>query len=252
VKVEGSTRIRRADLEEYIDSCEPPASFRAKVAAKAAPTLDDPRVSQVDARVQSTDRGGFVARASDSSLDRDGEVIAAGAFNPLPDDVPCHLDHSMKAASVIARAVPYYVGSELRIDAAFGSDRDAQLARQKMLDGTLRDLSIVFMPITKETIKGVVTVTKGELLAVDLVSVPSNRNARVLEVRSYSPTRSAVRRLTVDALTTLAAAEIAEAKALLRATDTRGRFRRHADDLIREALNPETPSEKVSRFLRSI
>jgi len=34
VKVEGSTRIRRADIEAYVDSLQPPRSFRDQVTAK--------------------------------------------------------------------------------------------------------------------------------------------------------------------------------------------------------------------------
>ena len=59
---------------------------------------------------------------------------------------------------------------------------------------------------------------KGELLAVDLVSVPSNRDAAVVSVRNYSgpsALREEARRLSDEARAATVKADLAEARRLL-------------------------------------
>ena len=82
-------------------------------------------VKTITAGIQSSDGGGFRAIASTPALDRDGEVLAAHCFDPLPESIAVHLDHSMSAATVIGRAVPFYVGPDLHIDCTLASTTDA-------------------------------------------------------------------------------------------------------------------------------
>lgn len=86
----------------------------------------------------------------------------------------------MSAASLVARGRPYYSGDQLLVEASFASTKDAQEVRQKVADGVIDSLSIVFLGKRWETIDGVRTCVSGELLAADLVSVPSNARASAL------------------------------------------------------------------------
>src|SRR5450755_3524135 len=94
-------------------------------------------VKSITAGITSADVGGFTAVASTPSVDRDGEVLAAACFAPLPEAIPVHLDHTMNAANVIAKAKPYYRLNDLIIDATFSSSPEAQSVRAKVAEGTL-------------------------------------------------------------------------------------------------------------------
>ncbi len=182
--------------------------------------------SSIPAAISTADSGGFTAIASTPDLDRDGEVLLPGCFSPLPESVPVHLDHSMSAATLVARARPYYDGDRLMVEAVFSSTPAAQEVRQKVLDGTLTDLSVVFLGKDWKDVAGVRSLVSGELLAADLVSVPSNRSARILTTRNYDPSRASgdlVRHEVADALVALARGQIAEAKRVLAEADQRGR-----------------------------
>jgi HK97 family phage prohead protease len=129
--------------------------------------------------------GEFVAVASDDTLDHDGEVIVPGAFNPLPRSVPVHANHVNDVTKLVARAVPYYQGNKLMLKGSFAQTALAQEVRQLVADGVLCDLSVVFAHAQKKWVKGVNTILKAELVAVDFVSIGSNRSARVLTSRSH-------------------------------------------------------------------
>ena len=73
----------------------------------------------VDGSITRADSGGFTAIASTGDIDRDGERILPGCFAPLPASIPIHQDHTMRAASVVARGKPYYSGNVLMVDAVF-------------------------------------------------------------------------------------------------------------------------------------
>ena len=92
----------------------------------------------LSAKVTRTDAGGFVAVASTASVDRDGEVILPGAFNPLPASLPVHINHTANVRDLVARARPYYEGGRLMIEARFASTSAAQDARTLVTEGILR------------------------------------------------------------------------------------------------------------------
>lgn len=206
--------------------------------------------STVGAEIDRTSAGGFTAVASNGDLDRDGERILPGCFTPLPDSIPVHLDHTMSASTVIARARPYYKGDTLMVDATFSTTPDAQLVRAKVKDGTLDSLSIVFRGLKWETIEGVRTCVRGELLAADIVSVPALPTARIVSMRSASLHTMAARDAVADALLTLARAEIADCKAL--GIVPRGRNRARVDALLREALDAPSNRPRTSYDPRSL
>ncbi len=210
----------------------------------------------LNAKVTRTDSGGFVAVASTDSVDRDGEVIAPGAFNPLPASLPVHMNHSMNVRDLVARARPYYQGGRLMIEARFASTTAAQEARTLVTEGILDSVSVVFYAAKKEQRAGVPTIVTGELLAVDLVSIPSNRDALVMSSRSYTSDARSIaaqaRSVSADALLALARVEIREARRLLAKTGP-GPQRQRVDTLIRDTLTDNTSTAATVRhFLRSI
>lgn len=195
--------------------------------------------SAVAGSITDADRGGFTAVASTGSIDRDGEVIQPGCFVPLPESVVVHADHVPSVSNVVARARPYYdTSGRLMIEGTWGSGADVQSVRQKVLDGLIDSTSIVFMGHRWDTIEGVRTCTAGELLAVDLVSIPSNRDARILAARSLrTPRPVTTEEARFQALQALMEIELATAKAALA----------HSHDTpLRSA------SADVRRFLRSL
>lgn len=156
--------------------------------------------------------GGFVARASTPKVDRDGEVLKARCFDPLPASIPILAFHQM--TDPIGRGVPHYRGDDLWVEASFGSTVRAQELRQLVLDGVVRHVSVGFMAATRKAIDGVPTVTSGELLECSLVSVPSLREADVVTVRSAGHrvmTPADARRFVSRQLVDLAVADVEEA-----------------------------------------
>ena len=200
-------------------------------------------VSAVNADIETADNGGFLAVASTADVDRDGESLAVGCFDPLPASIPVHLDHTMHAANVVARARPYYVGDKLMVDATFASTPDAQDVRAKVKDGILDSLSVVFRSLKWENIDGVRTCVKAELLAADVVSVPSQSNARILSMRSLQlASKELADEAIADALLALARAELVESKRLL---GNDGRHRRRINDLLYDVLAKPTPARPL-------
>jgi HK97 family phage prohead protease len=208
------------DLDAYVTALVGSRPFRDAVSTKAAnPTATSAVGADI---VVARDNGGFTAVASNGDLDRDNERIMPGCFEPLPASVPVHLDHRMSAASVIGRGRPYMVGTELRIDATFASTKDAQEVRAKVADGVIDSMSIVFRGLDWKNIDGIRTCVKGELLAADLVSIPSNSGARILSSRSMPhPLITAARQSADDALQASYQAEVVEARRYLKTVDPR-------------------------------
>jgi hypothetical protein len=194
--------------------------------------------STVTGQIEAVDSGGFTAVASTGDVDRDGERLLPGAFEPLPASIPCHLDHGMTASSVVAKATPYYDGDRLMIDAVFGSSPQAQEVRQTVREGLIDSVSVVVLGKQWEDRGGVRCLVSGELLACDLVSVPSNRQARVLEMRNVGAYRrtsrqGAVHPLVADALLLLARHEIQQAKAAGLYIDRRDAVRKITTDFLK-------------------
>jgi HK97 family phage prohead protease len=131
--------------------------------------------------------GAFEAVVSNESLDRDGEVVARGAFNPLPASVPIHVDHKMTSEGLVGSGRPFYdAGGVLKVAGVFAGTPRAQVIRQLVVEGHLSSMSVGFHAATFKDVGGVRNIVKAELLEVSFVSVPSNREARVLTARGYS------------------------------------------------------------------
>lgn len=198
-------------------------------------------VAAVAGTVKPGQNGTFTAIASTGSLDRDGEILLPGCFDPLPTSVPVHFGHPRADLPaepiVVARGRPYYSGDRLMLDAYFASTAQAQHARQLVNEGVLDAVSVMFIVKKKETRKGVPTVVSAELVAIDLVTIPSNRDALVVSSRAFPGgrmgynTRAAILRARAAALT-------ASAKATLAATPAGPRT--PEDPYIRGGFTPAT------------
>lgn len=139
-----------------------------------------------DYPVTSGDDGSFEVILSAPTLDRDGEVVDAKAFEPLPTHITFDTDHSMTVDSVVGSGVPYYAeDGTLRVKGTFASDARSQVVRQKVADGHIRTTSVTFMAAKREKDeKGVPHVVSAELLNGTFTPIPSNRESVVLTAKS--------------------------------------------------------------------
>lgn len=128
--------------------------------------------------------GAFEAVLSTASVDRDGEVVEAHAFEPLPESIVIHTDHVFSVANAVARAVPSYEDGRLILRGYWSSDAEAQKVRQKVREGIINTMSAGFMSAERTDKDGVPHITKGELLEGSFVTVPSNRDALVLAAKA--------------------------------------------------------------------
>lgn len=129
--------------------------------------------------------GEFEAILSVPTLDRDGEVIDAKAFDPLPvDGIVIHKDHIFSVDTAVAWAGVSYEGDQLKARGYFSSDADSQVVRGKVREGIVRTMSVGFMDATRKSVDGTPHITQGELLEASFVSVPSNREATILSAKS--------------------------------------------------------------------
>lgn len=133
------------------------------------------------------DPGSFEAVASTPNIDRDGEVVAPYAFQPLPLTVPVHVDHQMTSEALVGTASPSYDGTGLlRVRGTFAGTPRAQVVRQLVVEGHLARVSVGFFNPRYDRSGDVPKVMAAELLEVSFVTVPSNREALVTSARSYT------------------------------------------------------------------
>jgi HK97 family phage prohead protease len=142
-------------------------------------------MAEVKAAQSENPNGEFEIVMSTDSIDRDGESIVKGAFDPLPASIPVHAFHDFH--DPVGRAVPEYTEDGRLVGrGVFASTARAQEIRQLVSDGVIGHTSVGFMSADrKSTDDGPPLVTKAELLEVSFVSVPSNRDAAVLMVKDY-------------------------------------------------------------------
>jgi hypothetical protein len=51
--------------------------------------------------------GTFSLILSTDAVDRDGEIVESGAFNPLPDHISMDVDHGMSVATTVGSGRPF-------------------------------------------------------------------------------------------------------------------------------------------------
>jgi hypothetical protein len=130
--------------------------------------------------------GEFEVILSAPTLDRDGEVIDAKVFEPLPDHISFDVDHGMSTATTVGSGQPFYDGNLLKVRGTFSSIPRAQEVRTLVREGHIRTTSVAFMGAVRETRDGVDHITHAELLNGAFVPIPSNRDARVLTAKNYA------------------------------------------------------------------
>ncbi len=130
--------------------------------------------------------GEFLAVISDPTLDRDGEILDAGAFEPLPDKITIDIDHGMSVRSTVGSGKPFYEGDQLMIRGRFASTDLAKDTRTLVTEGHIDRMSVAFGSAKREQgDDGVPHLVKGELLNVAIVAIPANPSAAILAAKSH-------------------------------------------------------------------
>jgi HK97 family phage prohead protease len=115
--------------------------------------------------------------------DRDGEVVDAKAFEPLPEGrMPIDVDHGMTVLTTVGSGVPQYDGDALKLtDFRFASTALGQDVRALVDEGHISKMSVAFMDALREKDEkdGLMHVRKAELLNAAVVAIPSNREADI-------------------------------------------------------------------------
>ncbi|MCA1841967.1 MAG: HK97 family phage prohead protease [Actinobacteria bacterium] len=142
--------------------------------------------AEVKALATDSPTGEFEAILSTSALDRDGEIVDAGAFNPLPSRISIDVDHGLSTASTVGSGTPFYDGDLLKIKGTFSSIPRAQEVRQLVTEGHINAMSVAFIDAkrTKATKDEPRHVTKADLLNAAFVPIPANRQALVLSAKA--------------------------------------------------------------------
>lgn len=129
--------------------------------------------------------GMFEAIISTNALDRDGESIAPGAFDPLPSEIPVYHQHDWREAALpVGKARPFYDVAGLKATGSFAPTARGQEIRSLVTGGFVTGLSVGFANAKRSKIDGLQTVTKGDLFEVSFTAVPCNPSARVLTAKS--------------------------------------------------------------------
>lgn len=141
------------------------------------------QVKAVDAAANPN--GEFEVVLSAPTLDRDGEIVDAKAFEPLPDHITFDIDHGLSTATTVGSGTPFYEGDLLKVRGTFSSIPRAQEVRTLVTEGHIRTTSVAFMTAKdgREVVDGVPHVKRAELLNGAFVPVPANREAMVLSAK---------------------------------------------------------------------
>lgn len=132
------------------------------------------------------DSGEFEAILSMPTLDRDGEIIDAYAFEPLPAKIPIDVDHGVGTEKTVGSGVPFYdTDGTLWIRGTFASTPLGQNTRTLVTEGHVGFMSVMYMNAVYENgDDGIPHLRKGELLNAAITPVPSNRQAAILAAKS--------------------------------------------------------------------
>lgn len=130
--------------------------------------------------------GSFEAVLSVPSVDRDKEVLDAGAFNPLPEHITIDIDHAMTVEKTIGSGHPFYDGPVLKFAGTYASHPLAQMVRSLVDEGHIRTMSVAYMNSHYEIDEndGLAHMRKAELLNAGIVGIPSNREALITASKS--------------------------------------------------------------------
>lgn len=133
--------------------------------------------------------GTFEAILSMPTVDRDGEVVDAKAFDPLPEYIPIDIDHGMSVESTVGSGQPFYEGDVLKFRGTFASTPLGQQVRSLVLEGHIRKMSVAYMNSVYELDEGdgKQHLRSAELLNAAIVAIPSNREADITGAKGIRP-----------------------------------------------------------------
>lgn len=142
--------------------------------------------------------GTFEAILSMPTVDRDGEVLDAHAFEPLPKRIPIDVDHGIGTEKTVGSGVPYYEDGVLKIKGTFASTPLGQETRALVTEGHVGFMSVMYMNAVYEIDEkdGLPHLRRGELLNAAITPVPSNRQAAITASKSQ---KAGARHSTKDA-----------------------------------------------------
>lgn len=145
-------------------------------------------VLTADIKAAKTASGGYDIVLSMPTKDRDGEIIDARAFAPLPADrLPIDVDHGMTVLTTVGSGVPEYEGDALMLrDFRFASTPLGRDVQTLVDEGHVSKMSVAFMDAVREVDEkdGLPHVRKAELLNAAIVAIPSNREASILAAKA--------------------------------------------------------------------
>jgi HK97 family phage prohead protease len=132
--------------------------------------------------------GSFEAILSVPTEDRDGEVVDARCFEPLPDHITIDVDHAMTVEKTVASGRPFYDGDVLKFAGTYASHPLAQMTRSLVDEGHIRTMSVAYMSARYEIDEkdGLPHLRSAELLNAGIVGIPSNREALITASKSLS------------------------------------------------------------------
>ncbi len=136
--------------------------------------------------------GSCEAILSTNSLDRDGQIVDAHAFDPLPSRMTIDIDHGLSVRSVVGSGVPSYLpDGRLRVKFDFSSIPRAQEVRTLVKEGHLTSMSAAFMNprIEIDPDDERPHIRQAELVNGSIVAIPSNRDALILDAKAASVTQ---------------------------------------------------------------
>lgn len=193
-------------------------------------------LAEVRAAESENPNGEFEVILSAETVDRDGEIIDKGAFEPLPDTIPFHAFHDFH--DPIGRAVPFYEDGVLKARGYFASTERAQEIRTLVSEGVIGHTSVGFMAATRKDGEDAPHIVSAEILEGSFVSIPSNREAAVLAAKEYDA-KAGARNSSKDAERLQAIHDLAvENGAKCAATDE-------------ASPAPETPADEAGKSLAS-
>lgn len=196
----------------------------------------------VDIKALTDGTGEFEAVLSVPTVDRDGEIIDAKAFEPLPDYIPIDVDHGMSVTSTVGSGEPYYDGDALMLRGSFASTPLAQEVRTLVIERHVRKMSVAFMAAQRgEDEDGRPHILKAELLNAAIVAIPSNREADILAAKALEVAESkASKGATLQEIHDLAAAAGAECKHVEHVADVKTATPAEPEDAAPAANPPVT------------
>lgn len=132
--------------------------------------------------------GSFEAILSVPVEDRDGEVVDAKCFDPLPDHITIDVDHAMTVEKTVASGRPFYDGEVLKFAGTYASHPLAQMTRSLVDEGHIRTMSVAYMNARYEVDEkdGLPHLRSAELLNAGIVGIPSNREALITASKSLA------------------------------------------------------------------